>query len=268
MVRVSGKELDMTIIVTIIILIALVILAILWISHLIFASNVLQHFKKCNVIVAGKKGSGKDLLFQWVINKRAKENYYANIDYGNKYTNIKLLDISTYPNDYNAIVNDKIEKQEHTIREKADIYVSDIGIFLPSYMDSTLYKKFPSMPIFYALSRHLYSNNVHCNTQNIERGWKALREQADFYCVCKRTIKIFGWLITKVYTYENYESAKQNLEPIKTRFMNKYSKAEVDIYKATNGEIRKGHIFNRIKKMHYNTRAFEEILLKGDRIID
>jgi len=257
----------MVIVITLAILALIVILTILYISHLLFCSNVLTHFKKCNVIVAGKKGSGKDLLFQWVINKRKKEPYYANIPYGNKHMDIKLLQVSTAPNDYNKIVNDMIEPQEHSIYEKADIYISDIGIFLPSYMDSTLYKKFPSMPIFYALSRHLYSNNVHCNTQNIERGWKALREQADFYCVCKKTIKIFGWLITKVYTYEKYESAKANLEPIKTRFLNKYSKAEVDLYKATNGDIRKGHIFQRVKKMHYDTRAFEKILLKGDRLI-
>lgn len=256
----------MAIFIVIAVLILIIIGLVFFIGHCIFCSNVLKHFKKCNVIVAGKKGSGKDLLFQWVINKRKKEKYYANIDYGHQYENIKLLQVSTAPNDYNRIVNDAIIPQEHTIREKSDIYISDIGIFLPSYMDSTLYKKFPSMPIFYALSRHLYSNNVHCNTQNIERGWKALREQADFYCVCKGTIKIFGFLITKVYTYEKYESAKQNLEPIKARMLNKYSKAEVDIYKAQSGDIRKGHIIQRVKKMHYDTRAFEKILLKGERI--
>lgn len=254
------------VIVVIALIIGLFFLTFLLINHWLFTSNVLNNFKKCNVIVAGKKGSGKDLLFQWVINKRKKEKYYANISYGNKYEEIKLTQVSTAPNDYNKIVNDNIEKQPHTITEKSDIYISDIGIFLPSYMDSTLYKKFPSMPIFYALSRHLYSNNVHCNTQNIERGWKALREQADFYCVCKKTFKIFGFIITKVITYDKYESAKQGLMPIKTRMLNKYSKAEVDIYKATNGDIRQGHIIQRIKSLKYNTRAFEEILLTGDRL--
>lgn len=256
----------MAIVIVIGLLAGLILLAIGLVSHWIFVSNILNNFKHCNVIVAGKKGSGKDLLFQYVINKRKKEGYYANISYGNKYQNIKLLEVSTAPNDYRAIVNDNIKPQPHTIKEKNDIYISDIGIFLPSYMDSTLYKLFPSMPIFYALSRHLYSNNVHCNTQNIERGWKALREQADFYCVCKKTIRIFNFIITKVYTYDKYESARQNLEPVKTRLLNKYSKAEVDIYKATNGDIRKGHIIQRIKKLHYNTRAFEQILLTGERL--
>lgn len=243
-----------------------ILLIIALVSHWLFTSNILNNFKHCNVIVAGKKGSGKDLLFQWVINKRKRENYYSNISYGHHYQNIKLLEVSTAPNDYKAIVNDNIQPQPHNIKEKSDIYISDIGIFLPSYMDSTLYKLFPSMPIFYALSRHLYSNNVHCNTQNIERGWKALREQADFYCICKKTTRIFGLLITKVITYDKYESAKQGLMPIKTRLMNKYSKAEVDIYKATNGDIRQGHIIQRIKKLNYDTRAFEKILLTGDRL--
>lgn len=256
----------MAVIIIIALLGGTIVLLIALISHWLFTSNILNNFKHCNVIVAGKKGTGKDLLFQWVINKRKRESYYANISYGNKYQNIKLLEVSTAPNDYKAIVTDKIQPQPHRIREKNDIYISDIGVFLPSYMDSTLYKLFPSMPIYYALSRHLANNNVHCNTQNIERGWKALREQADFYCITKKTIRIFGFLITKVITYDKYESARQGLLPIKHRLMNKYSKAEVDVYRATNGDIRQGHIIQRIKTLKYNTRAFEEILLTGDRL--
>lgn len=226
--------------------------------------NTLYNFKHCNVIVAGKKGSGKDLLFQWVINKR-KDFYYSNISYGGAHKIVKLKQVSCEPNDYNNIVNDKIEKQKHTFREGKDIYISDIGIYLPSYMDSTLYKKFPSMPILYALSRHLYNNNIHCNTQNIERGWKALREQADYYIIVKKTYKLPFILITKYYAYERYESARQGLTPLKPRLLNKYSKAETDIYKATNGEIQKGYIFQLKRKLKYNTRAMENILLKGKR---
>ena len=128
-------------------IIALFILAYILIVHFSFTSNILYNFKHCNVIVAGKKGSGKDLLFQWVIKHRKKQGYYANIDYGYKYQNIKLHDVSCYPNTYLTIINDKVEAQPHTLKEKNDIYISDIGIFLPSYMDSTLYKLFPSMPI-------------------------------------------------------------------------------------------------------------------------
>ena len=172
--------------------------------------DLLWNFKHCNVIVAGKKGSGKDLLFQGIINKR-KDFYYSNIPYGGKNKVITLQDVSVKPNTYVNMVNNDVVKCPHQFKDGKDIYISDIGNFLPSYMDSKLYVLFPSMPLFYSLSRHLYNNNVHCNTQNIERGWKALREQADFYVQVKRTYKIFGLLITKYYSYTNYESAKKNL---------------------------------------------------------
>lgn len=254
----------MSVIIVIAVLILLVIFLFLWIRHCLFIKDVLWNFKHCNVLVGGKKGSGKDLLFQYVINKR-KEKYYANLSYGGKYKNVLLKDVSCNPNDYNRIINNQIEKQSHMFSDGKDIYISDIGVFLPSYMDSKLYVKFPSMPILYALSRHLYNNNIHCNTQNIERGWKALREQADFYIIVKKTIKIFNIFFTKIYTYERYESAKQNLKPMKTRVLNKYSKAQVDMYKATNGEIKSGWIIQTKSHLHYDTRAFEKILLKGRR---
>lgn len=243
-----------------------IIIGIVWlIGNHLTNKNTLWNFKHCNVLVGGKKGTGKDLLFQWVINKR-KDYYYANLSYGGFYKNISLKEVSCEPNDYNNIVNEKIEKQPHKLKESKDIYISDIGVFLPSYMDSKLYSKFPSMPVFYALSRHLYDCNVHCNSQNIERGWKALREQADFYIQVKRTYKIFNWLfITKYYSYDKYESAKRNLLPLKNRLLNKFSKAESDKYYAENGEIRKGYIFQFRKSLHYDTRAFEKILLKGKR---
>lgn len=255
----------MAILIIILIAIPLLILFAFLIGNATVNRNTLWNFKHCNVLVAGKKGSGKDLLFQWVINKR-KKPYYANISYGGKCKKISLKNVSCYPNDYDHIVNDNITRTPHLFKEKSDIYISDIGIYLPSYMDSKLYNKFPSMPVFYALSRHLYNNNVHCNTQNIERGWKALREQADFYVIVKRTYKIFGFFfITKYYSYDRYDSARQGLQPIKTRLLNKYSKAQVDIYKATNGDIRKGYIFQFKPNLKYNTRAMEKILLKGKR---
>jgi len=245
-----------------IILIIIFILSLIFIiKYKLFTGYILKNFKSCNVIVAGKKGTGKDLLFQYVIKKRKRENYYANITYGYKYENVKLKDISCAPNDYERIVNDEIIKQKPIFEENRDFYISDIGIFLPSYMDSKLYKNFSSMPIFYALSRHLYNSNIHCNTQNIERGWKALREQADFYCVTRGTIKLLGLLITKVTTYDKYSSAKEDLRPVKSRLLNKFSKAEVDIYKASNGTIKEGFIIQTKHTIKYNTRAFKEILL-------
>lgn len=248
----------------IVILIGIAILAllgiVLFIKHKLFMDNLYWHYKHVNVITYGKKGSGKDLVTHKVI-KHRKEFYYANLPYTkDNYEIIPLQEVSVSPNTYENFVNQNIKKITPRFKEGCDIYISDIGIYLPSYMDSKLYQKYPSMPIMYALSRQLYDNNVHCNTQSLERGWKALREQADFYVRCIRTYKLPFILITKVVSYDNYDSARQGLMPIKSRLLNKYSKAEVDVFNASHGEIRQGHIFQLKKNITYDTRYFSKIL--------
>lgn len=246
-------------------MITLVIGVILIIKYILFTRYLRDNFARCSVLVAGKKGTGKDLLFQYITN-HSKKHHYANIPYNNKTEVIEIKEVSCYPNDYEHIVNGDIKKTPHKFREGSDIYISDIGVYLPSYMDSKLYNKFPSMPVLYALSRQLYGNNIHCNTQSIERGWKALREQADFYVITRRTWSLFGLLITKMTTYDRYQSAKEDIRPVKTRILNKYSKAETDIYKASTGEIKEGYIIQRKSKITYDTRYFEKVLLEGERI--
>lgn len=230
----------------------------------LFTRDIVRHFEKCNVVVAGKKGTGKDLVFNKVINKR-KDSYYANIKYGGKCKVISLKAVSVAPNTYKDFVNENVTKISRTFKEGKDIYVSDGGIFLPSYMDAVLYKTYPSMPIYYALSRHLYNSNIHVNVQNYERLWKALREQSDYYVTCKKTIHVFGIFFTKCITYDKLQSAMAGLLPIKSRLLNKYSRAEVDIYNSTNGEIRSGWVIQFKRNIYYDTRAFEKVVLKGRR---
>jgi hypothetical protein len=71
--------------------------------------------------------------------------------------------------------------------------------------------------------------------------------------------------LIKLVSYDKYESAKQNLLPIKTRLLNKQSKAQYDLYRAQNGDIRQGYILVSKRSIKYDTRAFEKILLKGKR---
>lgn len=120
------------------------------------------------------------------------------------------------------------------------------------------------MPSFYSLSRHLYACNVHCNTQNIERGWKALREQADAFIYVRKTIKLFGHCFITFYRYyDRYESAKQRLLPLKKRLGNKISKANYDLYTAQNGRIKNGYIIQFKHNLKYDTRYFGKLILKG-----
>lgn len=235
------------------------------IKYFSFKKYLLHGFKDGNVITFGRKRRGKDLVHQYVINQR-KDFYYGNISYGGKHKIVKLKDISCEPNTYDNFINDNIVKTPHLFKEGKDFYISDIGNFLPSQMDSQLHKKFPSMPIFYSLSGQLYGSNIHCNSQSVERGWKALREQADFYVWAHRTLKIFGLIfITVLTTYEKYSSAREGLMPMKKRLFNKFSKAEYDKFVATNGVIRNGYIIQFKHNLKYDTRAFEKVLLKGRR---
>lgn len=243
-------------------IIAGVFLALFLIRAWLFKRHLVREFTRCNVVVAGKKGAGKDLLFQAMINARNKP-YYSNIDYGGNYTRVSLREISLSPNTPQDFIKDNVTEIERSFREDTDIYISDGGIYLPSYLDSVLYKQFPSLPIFYPLSRHISHSNIHVNTQNFGRVWKALREQADAFVYVKKTLKLPFFLLTKATWYDKYESAEARLEPVKNRIFNKYSKAETDIYKASNGDIKQGWVIMRKSRVKYDTRAFEKILFGG-----
>ena len=116
------------------------------------------------------------------------------------------------------------------------------------------------MPITYALSRHLYNNNIHCNVQNLSRLWKALREQADYYIIVRRTIKIFGFLVTFYTEYDKYESALNGLLPLESSLLKKLDKTTIEQFHATNGEIKNGYIIQRMKNIKYDTRFFHRVL--------
>lgn len=239
--------------------IGVVLLVVFLVRAWLFKRHLVHEFERCNVVVAGKKGAGKDLLFQAMITARNKP-YYANIDYGGKYEHIGLKAVSLEPNTPRDFIVDNVTEIERRFKEDTDIYISDGGIYLPSYMDAVLYKAFPSLPIFYPLSRHISHSNIHVNTQNFGRVWKALREQADAFVYVKKSVHLPFFIFTKATWYDKYESAEKRLEPVRGRFFNKYSKAETDIYKASNGEIKQGWVIIRKSTIKYDTRAFEKIL--------
>lgn len=226
---------------------------------------LLKIFNKNNVIVFGKKGTGKDLLFQYVINSR-HQKHFSNIYFNKDTSNICLNDLELKNNTYDNFINNDIFLEEKKLQfEGKDFYISDIGIMLPSQYDTKLYKSYPSFPIFYALSRHLYNSNVHCNTQNLNRVWKALREQADTYIKCIGVdtpffLGFFGFLRINFIIYDKYESAEKSLLPLPYGFMNKFLNANAKQYYATNGDIKKCYVLINKKSIHYDTRAFHEVV--------
>lgn len=228
-----------------------------WLSYSLKKASLIKRFKKGNVIVFGNKGKGKDLVFQKVIQWR-KLPYYSNLDYGGDSKFISLSDIDV-GNDFHNFINENINKIDKVEEmEGRDIYISDCGIYLPSQFDTTLHKTYKGLPIYYALSRQLYANNVHTNVQNLEREWKALRELGDTYIWCRNTIKVFGLLITEIYIYEKYETACARTLPLNTNILDKDDTLQKKQFDATNGKIEKMFIFNFTKRLKYDSRAFEK----------
>lgn len=243
----------------ILLLLLLVILGIFWRLEK-NAKFIARKFEEGNTITFGAKGKGKDLLLQKVIKVR-KKKYFSNIDYGYGWNYINLAELklgnNTYENFIEGIV-EVVEKNEQL--EGADIYISDAGIYLPSQYHYLLDKKYKSLPIFYALSRHLYNNNVHVNTQALNRVWDKLREQADSYFKALKTIKVCGLLFTKVRYYETYQTASENRAPMRKRLLNKYSKGLSDEYQAYNGLVYDMWIVQLKSKVKYDTRYFHEVV--------
>lgn len=259
----------MQLIILILIIVFLVLPFIVSLINKVFLCNV---FRKNNVIVFGKKGTGKDLLFQYIINSR-KEKCFSNISFGKNCNDISLNDLELPHNNYDNFIAGQVYKEiKKEDFEGKDFYFSDIGIMLPSQYDTKLYKSYPSFAIVYALSRHLYNSNIHCNSQSLSRVWKALREQADSYIKCIGVQKpfllgAFGFLKINYIYYDKYESAEKSLLPLKLGFMNKYLNAQAKQYYATNGEIKKSYVLINKKSIKYDTRAFHSVVF-GSKVVE
>lgn len=243
---------------------ALFILFVLY-KHFTTRIRIKNAFVNGNVIVTGRKRYGKDLLFQAVIKWR-NEIYFSNNSYGGKYNHIDLKELELTPNTYDNFINGDVKQVDKNEKiEGHDIYISDGGIYLPSQADSKLHKTYPSMPITYALTGHMFNNGIHINAQRIERIWKALREQADYYIrIRKRRLKLPFCFVVFTTEYDKYESAKMELSPLGSRLFNKYSKAEMDKYKAQNGFIKNGFVIIPKWYIKYDTRAFHKIIYGVD----
>lgn len=213
---------------------------------------LVQEFSRCNVIVFGKKGTGKDLLFAHVIHLRG-DKHYANMPYNDNTEVVDLKEVALGDNTFIDLVEDTIKRFKPRFDAGKDIYISDAGVVLPGQEDRTLDKRYPSMPLLYALSRQTYQNNIHINSQALSRPWKKLREQADSY------IRVLGntpkkkYIIVKAISYEQYAAAEKGLLPCNDKQ-----------FTATNGEIKYRRFKIYIKELKYDTyffasKFFEEV---------
>ena len=222
---------------------------------------LIEAFENDNVIVFGKKGKGKDLIFNKTINARNRPAY-ANIPY-NKLLCVEkdLSELSVAPNTFENIMDHNVVQIPKTLKEETDYYISDAGNYLPAQNSAQLVKKYPSFPTYYSLSRHLYKSNVHANTQELSRIWNLLREQAGRFIKAEKTVCLFGkFLITTFIVYDTYQSAASEIKPFKQHLLNGEQKALKSDFEAKHGLVKRYRIMQLTNHVYYDTRAFHKII--------
>lgn len=231
--------------------------------------ELLRMFRAGNVIVAGHKGRGKDLLFQYVIAAREKkgEIHASNIKFTARTKERPIKFYTLHNNTFDNFIDGKYDCGEiKNFVEKEDYYISDVGTALPAQYGKQLEKKYPTFPIVYALSRHLGDFNIHCNVQNFGRVWDKLREQADYYVYCEKAHVIFHKIaIQRFIVYDRYQSALANIQPYKcTRKLfglippKPEDYARANEHNARYGTIRRYTMWHILPKVHYDTRSFHK----------
>ena len=244
-----------------------------------------KYFKKGNCCVYGLRGSGKDLLFGNVINRR-KKDYISNLDYSNKkgFIGLDFKNLNLSENTYKDLIAGNIKRYSFSdfYPLGTDIYLSDAGIYFPSQYCNELNKDFKHFPMYMALSRQVSENNFHVNSQALNRVWDKIREQSDTYILCKKCIyiplskiPIIGKLINipdlvlhQIRLYERYDSAVQKVNPcrIKVPFVGKAAKMNakiyIDQYNSTHGYI-KNKLLIYFNKSKHDTLYFSKLFERG-----
>lgn len=228
-------------------------------------------FQKHNVCVCGMKGRGKDLLFGNVIVRR-KEDYISNLDYTKRKWFIPLnfdnLDCGCAT--WKDFVDGKLPYYEFPYPFGADVYVSDVGIYLPSQYCNEINKAYPHIATYQAISRQLSRNRFHINTQNLNRCYDKIREQSDFYIWCDKCFYIpkMNIVIQKCIVYDKYDSAVNRVKPCRIRvpLLNKQAQMSAAIYRDDffnkHGTVKTVWCVYRNKSKH-DTYYFEHMFKRG-----
>lgn len=178
--------------------------------------KIVKMFEKGSVCVTGMRGRGKDLLIANVVARR-NEPYVSNVSYGGEYYALRLEMLNMGGNTYDDFIRDDLKPYKHPYKRGADIYVSDVGVYLPSQYCNELNKKYPYLPTYFALSRQVSGNSIHFNVQNLARAWDKIREMSDMYIMCNWCKVICGIVIQSVTIYDKADSCQARVKPCRIR---------------------------------------------------
>ena len=230
--------------------------------------KIIRMFENGNVCITGLRGTGKDLLMSNVVVRR-KDPYVSNIDYGGFFAPLDFDKISLGENTYQEFISGNVFHYEFPYARGSDIYISDVGVYLPSQYCNELNRDYKYLPAYMALSRQVSHNNFHINVQNLNRAWDKIREQSDIYILCRKCFYFKGFVLQFITIYDKYQSAVDRQKPLRlpmplfsnkeTRMLRRIQLAQ---YEAAHGTIDNRILLYR-NRSSYNTRQFNEILKGG-----
>lgn len=235
--------------------------------------QVLRVFRSGNVLCAGPKGHGKDMLFSLVIRRRSKDGeiHAANIKYQGDTTVRAVGYYRLENNGRKNFVNDNFNVETKHFTEREDYYISEAGLALPAHQNRQLEKDYPTFPIVYALSRHLGEFSIHANAQSFTRVWDKLREQADYFIWCNSCKVFFSRVVRQdIIIYNRAETAYQHIQPFKVRRgilgrPNKDDLAYAQRFNAKYGVVNRLVFWHILPKDDvYDTRIFYKKLYKKE----
>lgn len=239
--------------------------------------KIVKLFEQGNVCVCGERGAGKDMLFSNVVARRRLE-YISNCEYPRKkglqpeFHRLDFSKIDCGGNTYADFMSGNVKPYKYPYPLGVDVYISDVGVYMPSQFCNELNRQYKEIPTFMALSRQLGECNVHINVQNLNRAWDKLREQSRTYITCLkcRVIPIGKrqLVIQRVRLYESYQSCIANVPVLKLPLWARFGKDKLmaKLYKL-NYQISHGKINERTlvywNKSDYNTHIFREMMGGG-----
>lgn len=233
--------------------------------------KIVKLYDNNSVCICGPKGKGKDILTANVIARRRGRYYISNVDYkikGKTYIRFrpKMLCIG---NNFWNFIEDNISPYYYPYPQKADIYVSDCGVYFPSQYNGELNRDYKDIPTFCALSRQLGECYVHTNAQALNRVWDKIREQSNVYLSCQFCKVLFGKIVIQVVReYERYQSAVDNVPPCRISVplnaeRRQRAQLEIERYRNTYGRV-KTHLCIYLNKSKYDTHIFKTMLEGND----
>lgn len=252
--------------------IAIIVIILLLIANTIHKNQLVKLFRDNSVLVAGARGRGKDMLFNYIV-KRRRKSYISNVQYnkaqeGNEETKAKEKKWIPFDatkqwdvggNTNKDFIEGTIKGYEYPYDDGIDYYISDVGVYFPAQEFATLNKKYKGATVFQALARHLGDCNIHANVQSFNRAWDKMREQFEAFILMKKTKVILGCIVVqRLIIYDRYETAEKGVEPF-IRGITPTARREYAKFKAENGNVKKMTVMY-FKGKGYDTRRFKTML--------